>query len=88
MPCHAYGRNLTKFDIKCRMFDILVEPLLSYAPHIWGPAMFAKGLHGKPYDTRAEKVHISFLRIMTGSIKGVSTDVLYRDLHRLPIMYH
>ena len=79
---------LTQFDIKCRMFDILVEPVLSYASHIWGPAKFAKGLHRKPYDTQAEKVHTSFLRIMTGSVRGVSMDVLYRDLHRLPVMYH
>ena len=79
---------LTQFDIKCRMFDILVEPVLSYASHIWGPAKFARGLHRKPYDTQAEKVHTSFLRVMTGSIRGVSMDVLYRDLHRLPVMYH
>ena len=79
---------LTQFDIKCRMFDILVEPVLSYASHIWGPQVFAKHLHGTPYNTQAEKVHTSFLRIMTGSIKGVSMDVLYRDLHRLPVMYH
>lgn len=79
---------LTQFDIKCRMFDILVEPVLSYASHIWGPAMFAKRLQSTPYNTQAEKVHTSFLRIMAGSIKGVSTDVLYRDMHRLPIMYH
>jgi sorting nexin-29 len=79
---------LTQFDIKCRMFDILVEPVLSYASHIWGPAMFAKRLHSRPYDTKAESVHTSFLRIMTGSIKGVAKDVLYRDLHRTPVMYH
>jgi sorting nexin-29 len=79
---------LTQFDIKCRMFDVLVEPVLSYASHIWGPCMFAKRLRNTPYNTRAEQVHTSFLRIMTGSIKGVAMDVLYRDLHRIPIMYH
>jgi len=50
--------------------------------------MFAKRLRNTPYNTRAEQVHTSFLRIMTGSIKGVAMDVLYRDLHRIPIMYH
>jgi sorting nexin-29 len=79
---------LTQFDIKCRMFDILVEPVLSYASHIWGPAIFAKRLQNTPYDTQAEKVHTSFLRITTGSIKGIATDVVYRDMHRRPIMYH
>ena len=80
--------NLTQFDIKCRMFDVLVEPVLSYASHIWGPLMFAPRLRGRPFGTQADKVHTSFLRIMTGAIKGVSTDVLYRDMHRRPIMYH
>jgi len=79
---------LTQFDIKCRMFDILVEPVLSYASHIWGPIMFAQRLHNTPYNTQAEKVHTSFLRITTGSIKGIATDVLYRDMHRRPVMYH
>lgn len=81
--------NLTQFDIKCRMFDVLVEPVLSYASHIWGPLMFAKHLRGRPFGPRAEKVHTSFLRIMTGAGKGgTSTDVLYRDMHRRPVMYH
>jgi hypothetical protein len=50
--------------------------------------MFVKRLRGTPYQTQAEKVHTSFLRIMTGSIKGTAMDVLYRDMHRMPIMYH
>lgn len=37
---------------------------------------------------QAEKVHTSFLRIMAGAEMGTSTDVLYRDMHRTPIMYH
>jgi sorting nexin-29 len=81
--------NLTQFDIKCRMFDVLVEPVLSYASHIWGPLMFAQRLRGRPFGTRAEQVHTSFLRIMTGVGKGgTSMDVLYRDMHRHPVMYH
>lgn len=80
--------HLTQFDIKCRMFDVLVEPVLSYASHIWGPQLFVKHLSSRPFGTRADQVHTSFLRIMTGAIKGISTDVLYRDMHRLPVMYH
>jgi hypothetical protein len=61
------------------MFDVLVlEPVLSYASHIWGPMMFAQRLHNTPYNTRAEKVHTSFLRMTTGSIKGIATNVLYQ----------
>jgi sorting nexin-29 len=80
--------NLTQFDIKGRMFDVLVEPVLSYASHIWGPTAFSKCLRSKPYAPEAEKVHAAFLRTMTGVGKGASLDVLYRDLHRLPIIYH
>lgn len=80
--------HLTQFDIKGRMFDLLVEPVLSYASHVWGPGCFHKLLKQKPFGTKAEQVHSSYLRIMTGSGKGVCLDVLYRDLHRLPVMYH
>jgi hypothetical protein len=78
------------------MFDILVEPVLSYASRIWGPMMFAQRLHNIPYKTQAEKVHhgplvwwhggTSFLRITPGSIKGIATGVLYQDMHRRPVM--
>ena len=40
-PCHL--------KIPGRMFGILVEPVLSYASHILGPAMFAERLHSAPY---------------------------------------
>lgn len=80
--------DLTQFDIKTRMFDALVEPVVSYASHIWGPLIFAKKLHSGPFNTQAEKVHSSFLRVMTGAGRSVSLDVLYRDLHRLPVMFH
>jgi hypothetical protein len=80
--------NLTQFDIKGRMFDVLVEPVLSYASHIWGPMAFKKHLLRNPYGTKAEKVQTSYLRIMTGVGKGAALDVVYRDLHRLPVVYH
>jgi hypothetical protein len=50
--------------------------------------MFAQRLHNTPYNTQAEKVHTYFLRIATGSIKGIATDVLYHDVHGRPVMYH
>jgi len=80
--------NLTQFDIKTRMFDVLVEPVLSYASHIWGPLSFRKRLLASPFSTKSEGVHTSYLRIMAGASKSASLDVVYRDLHRLPIMYH
>jgi hypothetical protein len=60
--------NLTQFDIKSRRFDVLVEPVLSYASHIWGPLSFKK-LRAAPYSIKSEKVHTAFLRIMVGASK-------------------
>lgn len=82
--------NLTQIDIKTRMFDVLVEPVLSYASHIWGPQHFVKRLAASPLctDLKAEKVHTSYLRILCGASKGTSLDVLYRDMHRLPVVFH
>jgi sorting nexin-29 len=80
--------NLTQVDIKTRMFDVLVEPVLSYASHIWGPLHFRKHLIAAPFGTQAERVHTSYLRIMSGANKATSLDAMYRDLHRLPIVYH
>ena len=80
--------NLTQFDIKTRMFDVLVEPVLSYASHIWGPLSFGKRLRASPYATKSEGVHTSYLRIMAGASKSTCLDVIYRDFHRMPVMYH
>jgi sorting nexin-29 len=82
--------NLTQTDIKTRMFDVLVEPVLSYASHIWGPQHFLKRLAAGPLctDLKAERVHASYLRILCGAGRGTSLDVLYRDMHRLPVVFH
>jgi hypothetical protein len=74
--------------MKCRVFDVLVEPVLSYASQIWGPQLFHKQLRSNPFKTKAEKVHASYLRVMTGAGKTVALPVLYTDLHRVPVMFH
>jgi hypothetical protein len=79
---------LTQFDVKTRAFDALVEPVFSYGCQVWGPFAFSSKLRVNPFATKAEKVHAAFLRHMCGAGKGVSLDVLYADLHRLPVMYH
>jgi hypothetical protein len=45
---------LHQFDTKCRLLDALVEPVLSYASHVWGPELFAsQRLKEPPYDSAA-----------------------------------
>lgn len=81
---------LSQFDIRCRMFDILVEPVMSYGCHVWGPAVFHNRLASRDrpvFMSEAEKVHLHFLRMMTGTGKSC-VDVMLRDMHRAPVMHH
>jgi hypothetical protein len=81
---------ITQFDLKCRIFDRLVEPIMSYGSQIWGPAIFdSKVASDKPYSqwSSADKVHISYLRRMAGVGNGC-IEVLMRDFNRSPVMHH
>jgi hypothetical protein len=82
--------RITQYDMKCRMFDIMVEPVMSYASHVWGPELCHKKLRMSSYEQpcAAEKVHLAFLRYMTGTSKGTSIHVLMRDMHRSPVLHH
>lgn len=80
--------HMTQLDIKCRMFDSLVESICSYGSHVWGPELFHSRLLSAPLDTAADRVHLSFLRAISGIGAGVCSKVLLRDLHRMPIMFH
>jgi hypothetical protein len=76
--------------MKCRLFDILVEPVMSYASHVWGPELFHGMLFNSArcYSSAADKTHWAYLRIMAGLPKSVAIDFLLRDLHRWPVMHH
>jgi hypothetical protein len=78
-------QRLTQFDVKCRLSDALVEPILSYGSHVWGPDIFrCSRFRAKPCDNSADKVHLAFLRHMIGCGKSTSIDVVLRDMSRLP----
>ena len=82
-------QHITQFDMKCRLFDALVEPVLSYASHVWGPELFSSGTPlSKQHNNGAEKVHISYLRMLAGVGKRTCTDVIMRDFCRRPVMHH
>lgn len=86
------AQHITQFDMKCRLFDALVEPVLSYASHVWGPEVFCgrlfKPLNDAQSRPEAEKTHLAYLRCTAGVGKSTCIDVLMRDMHRLPIAYH
>jgi hypothetical protein len=81
---------ITQFEFKCRIFDILVEPIMSYGCQVWGPDVFvSKVASDKPYTawSDADKVHIYYLRTMAG-VGECCIEVLMRDFNRRPIMHH
>jgi hypothetical protein len=86
------AQHITQYDMKCRLFDALVEPVLSYGSHVWGPEVFCEQLFKPLNDAQsrpeAEKTHLAYLRCMAGVGKSTCIDVLMRDMHRLPIAYH
>jgi hypothetical protein len=83
------GSSLTQFNIRTRMFDVLVEPVVSYASHVWGPNLFADAIRkGDHCSSEADRTHLYFLRMLTGVGPKVCNTVLLRDTHRSPIMHH
>ena len=76
--------HVSQGDLRMRLFDILVEPVLSYGAHIWGPLMCSKWMTAG-YSSRAceaDHVHFLFLRELYGAHRTASRDVLLRDTHR------
>jgi hypothetical protein len=83
--------HITQCDLRLRMFDILVEPVVSYGAHIWGPSMCSSWLSCS-YDGRgsacaADEVQFAFLRELYGAHRNASRDVLLRDTHRVPLPF-
>jgi hypothetical protein len=78
--------HITQLDMRCRMFDVLVEPVLSYASHVWGPSVFAPCISkGQHLSADADSIHLHFLRMLTGTGKKGCADVLVRDMHIMHI---
>jgi hypothetical protein len=79
--------HLVQPDIKLRLFDVLVEPVLSYGCQVWGPWVF----HGRldnPLSTASDAVHTDFLRIMAGTGRRIKHQLLLWEYNRYPIMWH
>jgi Reverse transcriptase (RNA-dependent DNA polymerase) len=84
--------SITQFDLKCRIFDTLVEPVMSYGSQVWGPDVFMSQVASAEVTrysqwSAADRVQISFLRIMAGAGNGC-VEVLLRDFNRRPILHH
>lgn len=76
----------------CRMFDQLVEPVLSYGCQIWGPDMFHNKLDSSHIISRSknplEGVHIDFMRYLGGLPRSSPLWILYNEFQREPLQFH
>ena len=62
-------------DIKCRLFDILVAPILVYSCEVWGT---------KRYDS-LEKTLLKFCKLVLGVPSLATTDAVLGELRRFPL---
>ena len=62
-------------DIKCRLFDVLVAPILTYGCEVWGI---------KCYDS-LEKTLLKFCKLVLGVPNSATTDAVLGDLARFPL---
>lgn len=76
---------------KCRIFDALVRPVLSYGCQIWGPDMLFDMDLQKTLSAQhnpLEAVHINFLRMTSGLGKNVYSWALLKEFKRQPLQLH
>ena len=57
-------------DIKCRLFDVLGAPILTYGCEVWGT---------KCYDS-LEKTSLKFCRLVLGVPNSAATDAILGEL--------
>ena len=62
--------HISQFDLRCRMFDVLVEPVLSYGSQVWGPDMIQDWLvrSGGGW-CHADQTHFMFLGLTSSASK-------------------
>jgi hypothetical protein len=77
--------SITQPAFKMRLFDAVVEPVLSYGSQVWGP--WAWNLQD-PLQGSAESVHMDYMRIMAGVGKRVKQQLLLHDFARYPVWHH
>jgi hypothetical protein len=81
--------RISQSAFQVRLFNVLVEPVLSYGCQVWGPDMVGGSLHlNALLDNRQESVQIDFLRIISGLPKAVKRPVLLREFGARPLHLH
>jgi hypothetical protein len=85
--CHEL--DLHNVFIKCRLFDALVKPILTYGSEIRGPGTLCRGhsLTDSGFSKDLENLHKGFLRQSLGLRKSTSDFVLMTELRRHPLVF-
>jgi sorting nexin-29 len=81
--------HIAQFDMRCRMFDTLVEPVLSYGSQIWGPWMLSQFLMRRGGTVcSADVLHHRFLCYTAGlAPNGKDRNMVLREFHRVSLPY-
>ena len=74
--------HIHKPELKCRLFDSLVRPILSYACELWSVVV-----GGKTAMQQLEQVHIGFLRRLLGVPVSTTKKLIYAEFGRLPLKH-
>ena len=74
--------RIHKPDMKCKLFDCLVRPILSYACELWSVIVGSKTAM-----KQLEQVHIGFLRRLLGVPVSTTKKLIYAEFGRLPLKH-
>ena len=81
MRRRAFELGVSTVEQQCRLFDILVKPVLSYGCEIWGVDLLTQA----DGSSAAERVHRWFCRRVQGLPRQVPAAVSLAELGRLPL---
>jgi hypothetical protein len=81
--------HISQSAFQVRLFNVLVEPVLSYGCQVWGPDMLKGSLNlDAILLNQQESVLTDFLRIISGLPKAVKRWVLLREFGARPLHLH
>ena len=81
------SEHIVQPDFKLRLFDIMVEPVLSYGCQVWGPDMFHGNLRA-PMDRAADEIQLDYICIMVGVGTQTERHMLLAEFGRYSTMWH
>jgi hypothetical protein len=77
--CNIMG--ISRVDMRLRLFDALVRPIMEFGCEVWGPWGFLT----QKVAAQVEAIHLNFLKMCLGVKKTVATEVVYAELQRQPL---